>query len=307
MSPSPSLSSALSKLAQYRSNNTRASQETFEAGLVIINSKSWVNQLGDEAWAFLEQLTLAAIDVGRLDVADECLKRLSNQFPKSPRVEVLTGIRIESTESEEVVWKYYQELLDEDPTNVAVWKRRIAVLRRSGKYDKAVEQLSQYLDTFYADLEGWLELADIYSHCQQYTHALQSLTHALLISPQNPFTHLQFAETAYTANDIPLALKMFLLVIDMDSNDHEMKTNDPPMGIQIRAWMGIKQCTRRLMASSPKLDTSASVSSSASNTPVPNRLELIDELATERVLAAYRTEQRDGVMRKYVAEWLCPR
>lgn len=45
----------------------------------------------------------------------------------------------------------------------AVWKRRISVLRRAGRLEEAVEELSQYLDTFYTDLEAWLELADIYS------------------------------------------------------------------------------------------------------------------------------------------------
>jgi hypothetical protein len=36
-----------------------------------------------------------------------------------------------------------------------------------GKYEKAVEELSEFLDTFYTDVEGWLELADIYSSCNQ--------------------------------------------------------------------------------------------------------------------------------------------
>ena len=35
------------------------------------------------------------------------------------------------------------------------------------KIDKAVEELNQYLDTFYTDAEGWMELADIYSSCHQ--------------------------------------------------------------------------------------------------------------------------------------------
>jgi hemerythrin len=35
------------------------------------------------------------------------------------------------------------------------------------KIDKAVEELNEYLDTFYTDSEGWMELADIYSSCHQ--------------------------------------------------------------------------------------------------------------------------------------------
>jgi hypothetical protein len=41
------------------------------------------------------------------------------------------------------------------------------VIRRIGKFEKAVEELSQYLDTFYTDVEGWFELADIYCVCNQ--------------------------------------------------------------------------------------------------------------------------------------------
>ena len=71
----------------------------------------------------------------------------------------------------------------------------------------------------------------------RYTSALQSLSHALLLSPQNPFTVLQFAETAFSAGDVPLALKMFLVVIDMDD---ESAALEPPRGFSIRAWFGIK-------------------------------------------------------------------
>jgi len=35
------------------------------------------------------------------------------------------------------------------------------------KIDKAVEELNEYLDTFYTDAEGWMELADIHSSCHQ--------------------------------------------------------------------------------------------------------------------------------------------
>ena len=184
---------------------------------------------------------------------------------------------MEATESPEVVLQYYEELLKEDATIIvstiriafhnadpsqAVWKRRISILRRTGQYEKAVEQLSGFLDTFYTDLEGWLELADIYSSCNQlsillpiycqtlirgcrYTHALEALSHALLLAPQNPFTFLQFAETAYTAGDLPLALKMFLVVVEMGERDYSM--DEPPVGINIRAWMGIKVVRRLLI------------------------------------------------------------
>ncbi|KAK2460032.1 hypothetical protein APHAL10511_007955 [Amanita phalloides] len=289
------MSAALVTLANYRANNTRASQETFDKGAQILKSNA-LSKLGDDSWAFLEQVALAAIDIGRLDVADVCLEQLAKKFPSSPRVDVLQGIRIEASESPHIAIEYYNHLLDSDPTNAAVCKRRISVLRRIGKIEEAVIELSQYLDTFYNDLEAWLELADIYSSCNLYTFALQSLTHALLLSPQNPFTVLQFAETAYSAGDLPLALKMFLVVIDMDD---ETSATEPPRGFNIRAWYGTKLCSRRLIQS-PSLGTS-----SASKTAVPENLKAIEELATEQVLLAYSKKGAAGTLNRDVAiKWM---
>ena len=54
----------------------------------------------------------------------------------------------------------------------AAWKRQISVLRRAGKVDNAVSELTKFLDTYYTDVEGWLELADIYSTVNQYVRVL---------------------------------------------------------------------------------------------------------------------------------------
>ena len=138
-----------------------------------------------------------------------------------------------------------------------------------GKIDSAVEELSRFLDTFYSDVEGWLELAHIYSSCNQYgpfrfsisfshdrilryTYALQSLSHALLLNPQNPFYFQHAAEIAYTSGDITLAIKMFLLVIDM--TDEDVPVESIPTGIAVRAWFGIKLVRSFVVANKFLLD-----------------------------------------------------
>jgi len=296
------LSSALQKLATYRAHQSRASQDVFDKGVILLKGNG-ANHMGEEGWSFLEQLALASIDVGRIDVADRCLKMLSDKFPASPRVDCLTGIRMEATESSDVVMKYYDELLDVDATNAAIWKRQISLLHRTKNTARAVTSLATYLDTFYQDVEAWLELADIYASCNQYTYALQSLSHALLLNPQNSFYVLQVAEVAYTAGDLPLAMKMFLIVVDMTDGD-EKEATQKPEGITIRAWFGIKLCARRLI-SDPRLGIA---SASASSTPAPNpkNLRLLDELATERVLAAYSSKGKSGAVagKTEVNAWL---
>lgn len=42
---------------------------------------------------------------------------LNDKFPSSPRVDCLTGIRMEATETPEISLKYYAELLEADPTH----------------------------------------------------------------------------------------------------------------------------------------------------------------------------------------------
>ena len=40
-----------------------------------------------------------------------------------------------------------------------------------GKSEKALEELSQLLDTFYSDIDGWVELSDLYMSCNQYVRS----------------------------------------------------------------------------------------------------------------------------------------
>ncbi|KAL1948519.1 hypothetical protein VTO73DRAFT_12594 [Trametes versicolor] len=276
---------SLQKLAAYKPRKTQKSKETLDAGLVLLANGGHATN-GEAGWDAIEKLALAALDQGNTEVADRCIRILSDKFPDSPRVHILTGIRLEATEKTEAVLRYYDELLEENSSTAAAWQRKAHVLRQIGKVDRAVEELSAMLDTFYTEVDGWIELADIYMSCQQYTYALQSLSHALLLSPQNPSYFLQFAETAYLADDVPLALKMFLQTVDMtdDDDDGDVAPGDSvPSGITLRAWFGVKLCASKLV-SEPR-----AASSSPSQTPAPaaDKLSALDDLSTERLRTAY--------------------
>jgi hypothetical protein len=60
------------------------------------------------------------------------------------------------------------QVTEKEVSHKALWKREISVLRTLGKIDRAVEELSKFVDTFYTDVEAWLELADIYTSNHQY-------------------------------------------------------------------------------------------------------------------------------------------
>ncbi|KAH9990246.1 tetratricopeptide repeat domain 35 [Russula compacta] len=280
------LATALQRLANYRTKNTnaRASRQIFESGIIVLHNNA-VHKLGDDCWQFLESLALAAIDVGRIDVAKDCLTRLSAEFPGSPRVQCLEGILKEATVGPEAALRFYEQLLEADQSNAAIWKRQISVLRKLGRVEKAVEELSKFVDTFYTDVEAWLELADIYASHHRYTSALQSLSHVLLLTPQNPFYVLQAAETAYTAQDIPLAIRFFLMVIEMTGGDNDDVRPPPPTGIAVRAWYGVELSVARLEAD-PTLGTS-----SPSNTSAPEHLSRWRQLARDAINSAQAGRQ----------------
>ncbi|KAF8513203.1 hypothetical protein JB92DRAFT_2924738 [Gautieria morchelliformis] len=289
---------ALEKLATWRVRGTRASEQVVEQGIIVLEQGA-LKRMGDDAWAFLEQLALASLDIGRLDIADDCLEQLTEEFPGSPRVECLKGIRLEADDKPGEALNFYEAALREDDTNIALWKRQIAVLRGQGPQTipRAVEELTRYLDTFYADVEAWIELADIYSELNLYALSLQALAHVLLLASQNPFYVLRFAETAYTAGDIPLALKTFLRVIDMDESG-------PSEGNATkRAWWGVKLTSSRLLSSSNASSDSQTLAPSAEH------LKLLDELATERLAGSYSTTSADRQARgrDVVLAWLIGR
>ncbi len=126
------------------------------------------------------------------------MNRLTAEFPGSPRVQCLEGILKEANEGPKAALRFYEQLLEADPSNAvcyfplcdnchltekvvlkpkAIWKRQISVLRKLGEINRAVEELSKFVDTFYTDVEAWLELADIYASQHQCAfHHRQSET-----------------------------------------------------------------------------------------------------------------------------------
>ncbi|KAH9968059.1 TPR-like protein [Russula dissimulans] len=284
------VASALEQVAKHTTANTRASRQIFESGVVVLRNNVQ-HRLGNDVWKFYESLALASIDIGRIDVAEECLIHLSAKFPESPRVQCLEGILKEKNGTPEAALLFYQQLLDADATNTAIWKRLISMLRKLGRIENALEELCKLADTFYTDVEVWLELADIYVSCHQYTSALQSLSHVLLLTPQNPFYVLQAAETAYTAKDIPLAIRFFLMVVEMTGDDNgDAKPPPPPTGITVRAWYGVELSAARLEAN-PSLGTS-----SPSNTRAPEHPSQLRQLARD-VINSAQVDRQDAESR----------
>ncbi|KAH9167058.1 hypothetical protein EDB89DRAFT_1813935, partial [Lactarius sanguifluus] len=113
-------------------------------------------------------------------------------------------------------------------------KRQISVLRRLGRTETAVDEL---VDTIYTDVEAWLELANLYISLLPVRIFINAGPSSVSRPPQNLFYVLQAAEIAYTAEDIPLAIRFFLVAIDMVGDDEE---SPPPTGITERVWYRVE-------------------------------------------------------------------
>ncbi|KZP30769.1 TPR-like protein [Athelia psychrophila] len=273
----------------YTARTRPQTQQTLTTLLPLLDA----HKLGSDDWTNLERLAYAALDMGRVDVADKCLTRLLAGFPSSPRVAALRGAILEAS-APDAALKFYADVLELDSGDATIWKRQIGLLRRLGRVERAVTELCTYLDTFYSDAEAWLELADLYASCgHRYTQSLHALSHAQLLAPQNPFFTLQSAETAYTAGDLPLALRLFLAVVDMsDGDDADRERDAPPMGVTVRAWFGVKLCARRLKV---EVDVGKGRGrESASGTESPKHAAVLEELAGERLRVAYSSAGRAG-------------
>jgi len=61
----------------------------------------------------------------------------------------------------------------------------------------------------------------------------------LLLAPQNPFYVLEFAEIAYASGDIPLAVKTYLMAVDM-TDDEDAPITSYQTDVTLRAWYGVK-------------------------------------------------------------------
>lgn len=205
-------------LREWREANTRNSEEVVELGERLVRKYS--SKLGDELWLVCEQLFIAALDICRYDVADICLEKLFSNFPNSIRVQKLMAMKFEATDSYDKALDIYDELIKEDPTNAAIKKRKIAILKIKNR-EGAIKQLSVYLQTFAADQDAWMELADLYIEQMDYNKAGFCVEELILTNSFNHLYHQRYAEIKYSQGgeeNIRIARQYFAQAVKLSSN-----------------------------------------------------------------------------------------
>ena len=159
--------------------------------------------LGDERWMIIEQVAVAAMDVGRKDIVTDCLRQLRANFdPKSFRVRRLEAMRAEMLEKYDLALDILDQILEEDNSNSQARKRKIAIHRAQGENIKAIEDLNKYLEDFMNDGEAWMELCELYVLEQDYTKAAFCCEELILQNPHNHLYYQKYAEIKYTQGGV---------------------------------------------------------------------------------------------------------
>lgn len=157
--------------------------------------------------AALEQICLAALDVANKDdssgaelLAKTCLDRLRDAGieKEAVRFRRLVARCLEAAEDYNGAELIYQDLLKDNPANLAALKRLYCISRaKATTYEgqqEACEAMSHYLEFNHADTGAWYELAQLRLEMADFKAAAFCLEEVLLGMPADSDMHTQLAE-----------------------------------------------------------------------------------------------------------------
>ncbi|KAI1214926.1 tetratricopeptide [Annulohypoxylon truncatum] len=239
-----------------------------------------------ELWTTYENLLLSCLRTGDDESAHQCLGRLVNRFgDDNERIMALKGILKEAdaddSASLDAVLKEYDQILQDNPTNIPILKRRVALLRSTGRISKAVGALISLLDISPTDAEAWAELSDLYFSQGLYSQAIFALEEVLVLQPNAWNMYARLGEILYIASkssgntgQLVEALKRFSRSIELCDG-------------YLRGYYGLKLTTKQLL-SNPQEALPNRTDSDEFAVPDRTTLNRLDEMATEKLAEIVR-------------------
>lgn len=239
-----------------------------------------------ELWTVYENLLLSCLRTGDDESAHQCLGRLINRFgDDNERIMALKGLLKEATAADDatldLVLQEYDRILQENPPNLPIQKRRAALLRSMGRTSEAVNALSSLLDMSPTDAEAWAELADLYLAQGLYPQAIFAQEEVLILQPNAWNIHARLGEIllmAAKSSDAPKrlteALKRFCRSIELCDN-------------YLRGYYGLKMTTQKLL-NEPSVKASKQAESDEWPVPATETLQKLDATATEKLAEIVR-------------------
>ncbi|EON69189.1 hypothetical protein W97_08547 [Coniosporium apollinis CBS 100218] len=250
-----------------------------------------------ETWIGYENLLLSCLRTGDDRSARMCLEKLTQRFGESnERVMALRGMYDEAVAEDykalEAVFRGYEEILKQDPTNMPIRKRRVALLKAMNRPIDATTALVGLLDSSPTDAEAWAELADLYLTQNLYSQAIFSLEEVLLITPNAWNIHARMGEILYLSslatnsnNDGNLmqglceSMRRFCRSIELCDN-------------YLRGYYGLKLTTSRLLSLPSKTSKPAPAATDPQfgdlAPPSLATIEKLHELATAKLAEIVR-------------------
>ncbi|KAN0074942.1 hypothetical protein V8E54_007553 [Elaphomyces granulatus] len=151
-----------------------------------------------------EQLMFACLRTGDDKSAHDSFGQLATRFGKSnERIMGLQGLHQEATAHDkaalEAILRDYEKILSENPVNIPILKRRIAILRSLSRATDAISALVEFLEAFPTNSEAWCELSDLYLRQRMDSQAIFCLEEALLTAPNSWNLHALLGEVLYVS------------------------------------------------------------------------------------------------------------
>ncbi|KAL7625435.1 Inositol phosphatase SIW14 [Parahypoxylon ruwenzoriense] len=237
-----------------------------------------------ELWITYENLLLSCLRTGDDESAHQCLGRLVNRFgDDNERIMALKGLIREAGASDaatlDAILKEYEEILRDNPTNIPILKRRVALLRSTGRISESVSTLISLLDITPTDAEAWAELADLYFSHGLYSQAIYALEEVLVLQPNAWNIHARLGEILFVAAKSSDHLGQFSEALKRFSRSIELCDD------YLRGYYGLK------LASLPGHHQGAPSSRTGSDgfaVPDLATLSKLDEMATEKLAEIVR-------------------
>ncbi|KNG49028.1 tetratricopeptide repeat domain-containing protein [Stemphylium lycopersici] len=246
-----------------------------------------------ETWTVHENLFLSTLRTGDEKAALQILQRLESRFgDQNERIITLRGIYNEATSKSdadlEKVFDAYEKILRDDPTNMSIRKRRVAVLKALGRTNDAITAVTVLLQNSPTDAEAWAEASELYASTGAWGQAIFCAEEVLLITPNAWTAHAHIATLHYlsTASNNPPNFSSFALALKHFCRSVEL--NDS----YLRGYYGLKLLTSKLNST---LSDSASAPTKRPSQdddevplPGPHIIKKLEEIATNKLAEMIR-------------------
>ncbi|KAI0885254.1 tetratricopeptide [Annulohypoxylon maeteangense] len=239
-----------------------------------------------ELWITYENLLLSCLRTGDDESAHQCLGRLVNRFgDDNERIMALKGILKEADADDsatlDAVLKEYNQILEDNPTNIPILKRRVALLRSTGRISKSVSALISLLDISPTDAEAWAELSDLYFSQGLYSQAIFALEEVLVLQPNAWNIYARLGEILYISSKSPGNAGQLVEALKRFSRSIELCDG------YLRGYYGLKLTAKQLLSDAPGAATDRTGSEGFAG-PDVDTLNRLDEMATEKLAEIVR-------------------